>query len=146
KLQKESLQRIMNFSKTTLSKEMASFTRVSPVLSNFTVEQITRFLNNPEAHSRDLRELINYLYSSNDTYKGIIQFFADIPKFAYTVFPYQTPSNINPEKYKESYFKTLLEIDKMNLKYEFHKVLKVAFKEDIYFGYVIENKDSTFFM
>src|SRR5699024_4751384 len=54
--------------------------------------------------------------------------------------------NINPEKYKESYFKTLLEIDKMNLKYEFHKVLKVAFKEDIYFGYVIENKDSTFFM
>lgn len=146
KLQKESLQRIMNFSKTTLSKEMASFTRVSSVLSNFTVEQITRFLNNPEAHSRELRELSNYLYSSNGTYKGIIQFFANMPKFAYTVVPYQTPSNINPEKYKESYFKTLLEIDKMNLKYEFHKVLKVAFKEDIYFGYVIENKDSTFFM
>lgn len=146
KLQKDSINKILNFSKNTLSKEMASFSRVSTVLSSFTVEQITRFLQNPEAHSKELRQLSNYLYATNGTYKGIIQFFANMPKFAYTVDVVKTPAKINVDRYKDAYFKTLLEIDKMNLKYEFRKVLNTAFKEDIYFGYVIENEDSTFFM
>lgn len=145
-LQKEAMKKLFSISRRGFTQDLAEYNRVNSVLSRFSIEQIKRYLDNPERHSKELRQLSNFLYATNGNYKGMIQLFASMPKLYYTVDPYQTPVKINHDTYKKSYFKVLQEIDKMNLKYEMYKVLKVAFKEDIYFGYVIENKESTFFM
>jgi hypothetical protein len=130
----------------SITKEINKYSSSSSFLSKFSAEQVSRFLENPVQYEKQLRQLSNYLYNISGNYKNIIQYFALLPKYAYTVEPYVIPDKIDKEKYKKAYFKNLKEIEKMNLRHELIKAMKIAFKEDVFYGYTIESKDSFFIM
>ncbi|MEK4025505.1 hypothetical protein [Sporosarcina sp. FSL W7-1283] len=115
-------------------------------LGNFTTQQVTRFLQNPIQFEKQLRQLSNYLYNVSGNYKRIIQYFALLPTYAYTIEPYSIPEKYNKEKYKKEYFKVAKELEKMSLRHELTKIMKIAFKEDVFYGYIIESKDTFFIM
>lgn len=130
----------------SIARDINKYSTTSTFLSSFTAEQIAKFLQNPTQYEKQLRQLSNYLYNISGNYKSIIQYFALLPKYAYTVEPFIIPEKIDKEKYKKAYFKVLREIEKMSLRHELISAMKIAFKEDVFYGYTIETKDSFFIM
>lgn len=115
-------------------------------LATFKAEDVARFLQNPVNFEKQIRNLSNYLYNVSPQYRRIIQYFALLPTYDYTLEPYSIPEKIDKERYKKAYFRNLKDIEKMNLKHELIKVMKIAFREDVFYGYVLENKESFFIM
>lgn len=139
-------QQMFTRAQRTIINEVNKYSSSSSILSSFSAKQVATFLQNPILYEKQLRQLSNYLYNISGNYKNIVQYFALLPKYAYTVEPYIIPDKIDKEKYKKAYFKNLKEIEKMNLRHEMIKALKIAFKEDVFYGYTIESKDSFFIM
>lgn len=119
--------------------------RVVPsVLSKFDYTKVASYLQNPAKHEKELRNLSNYLYNVSSQYRQIVRHFATMPTYDYTLNISEIPNKINADKITKSYQKTAQYVDKLNLKHEMSKALKVAFKEDTFFGYEYESKDSYF--
>lgn len=125
-------------------KEISKISKTSSFLSKFKIEDISKFLQNPAQYEKQLRNLSQYLYNVSPQYRRLILYMALMPIYAYTVEPLEIPDKIDKEKFKKQYKKILMQIEKMNIKHEFSKVSKVGFREDFYFGYVHETKDSFF--
>lgn len=149
KAEQFTLQRQQLFSamrRLTVQEANASMRRSRSSLSMFDAKQVAVFLQNPVQHEKKIRELSNYLYNVSPQYRRIIQYFSLLPTYAYTLEPFKTPEKLNKEEYKENYLDTLRYIEKMNLRHELIKAMKVAYKEDVYYGYILETKDSFFLM
>lgn len=144
KLKRES-QRLFSTMQRSISSQMNSHKSIHSTLSMFTPEQVSRFLQNPTIFEKELRQLSNYLYNVNGFYKNIIQYFAKLPTYAYTLTPTNMPDKINKDRATKAFIKFATEVDKMNIKHEMDKALLKAFKEDIFYAYVVEDK-TTFFL
>lgn len=111
---------------------------------NYDIETINKWLNNPITYEAQLRTLSQYFYNVSSLYKLIVRYMALMPTYAYTVSPINVPDKIDKVKYKKQYIKTLTYIDKLNLPHEMIKALTIAFREDVFYGYEHESKDSYF--
>ena len=111
---------------------------------NYDIETINKWLNNPVTYEAQLRTLSQYFYNVSSLYKLIVRYMALMPTYAYTVSPTNVPDKIDKAKYKKQYIKTLTYIDKLNLPHEMIKALTIAFREDVFYGYEHEAKDSYF--
>lgn len=121
-----------------------SLTSVPSVLSKFDSKQVATFLQNPAKFEKQLRQLSNYLYNVNAQYKMLIRHMATMPIYAYDLHLVGSVDSYAPDKLQKALFKTSQYIDKLNLRHEMSKVLKIAFKEDAFYGYEHESKDSYF--
>lgn len=111
---------------------------------NYDIETINKWLNNPVTYEQQIRTLSQYFYNVSPLYKLIVRYMALMPTYAYTVVPTEMPEKVDKGKLKKQYMKTLLYVDKMNLSHEMIKAMIVAFREDVFFGYEHESKDSYF--
>jgi len=117
----------------------------SSINKKYTKEDIIRFMQNPRKNQKQLREVSRYLYEASPNYKRLILYFACLPTFDYIVEPYGlNTEKINKKTFKTQYQKTLELLEIMNLPHEFLKVLKIAFKEDVFYGYEHMSDDSYF--
>lgn len=125
-------------------QDMSRISRTTSFLARFKIEEISRWLQNPAQFEKQIRQLSSYLYNISPHYRRLILYISLMPTYAYVLDPLDLPENLNVDRFKKQYKKTLQDIEKMNLKHELIKVAKIAFKEDYYFGYVNECKDSFF--
>lgn len=139
-------QEMFTKAKRTIVRDLNRYTYSTSILSTFTIKQVSTFMQNPIQYEKQLRQLSNYLYSISGNYKSMVQFFALLPKYSYIIEPYVVPVKLNKEKYKEAYLKTLKDIEKMNLRHEMINAAKIAFREDVFYGYLLESKDTFFIM
>lgn len=117
----------------------------SSINKKYTKEDIIRFMQNPRKNQKQLREVSRYLYEASPNYKRLILYFACLPTFDYIVEPYGlNTEKVNKKMFKAQYQKTLELLEIMNLPHEFLKVLKIAFKEDVFYGYEHMSDDSYF--
>lgn len=117
----------------------------SSITAKYTKEQIVGFLENPSKSTVQLRQLSRYLYNVSPNYKRFIQYFAGMLRFDYIVEPYDLDlEKVNMDTFKRQYLKTLKMLEIMNLPHEFSKILKHAFKDDIFYGYEHMTDDSYF--
>lgn len=113
--------------------------------TKYSRDKIIKFLENPEQSQKELRKLSDFLYASSPHYKRLINYFAGMHTFAYTVTPYGlNVDKVNMNTFKIQYQKTLNTVENMNIKHEFKKILKTAFKHDVFYGYEHENAESYF--
>lgn len=113
-------------------------------LARFDTKQVADYLQNPSKYEKQLRYLSNYLYNVNAQYRQIVRHFATLPTYDYTLNIVEMPAKINADKITKAYQKAAQFVDKLNLKDEMSEVLKIAFKEDVFYGYEHESKDSFF--
>ena len=111
---------------------------------SYDIDTINKWLNNPVTYEAQLRTLSQYFYNVSALYKLIVRYMALMPTYAYTVIPTDMPEKVDKVKLKKQYMKTLSYIDKLNIPHEMIKALLIAFKEDTFFGYEHESKDSYF--
>lgn len=108
-----------------------------------TREDIIKYLKNPEGYAKELRNASIYLYEVSPQYRRLINYFAGLVVFDYIISPY----NINPAKIKRSAFeKSYLDVvsylQQMNIKHEMFRILTIGYREDVFYGYIFENKDT----
>ncbi|MBL4950995.1 hypothetical protein JK635_01915 [Neobacillus sp. YIM B02564] len=113
-----------------------NLTNKSSILTKYTKEQIIGFLENPIKAEKQLRQLSQYLFTVSPNYKRLIQYFAGILRFDYIVEPYDLDTEkIDIKSFKKQYLNTLKILEIMNIPHEFTKVLRHAFRDDIFYGY-----------
>lgn len=112
----------------------------------YTREQILSYLKDPQKNSTQLIEASNYLYTSSTIYNRVVRYLANMLTFDYVLSPYKmkeydtTPANV--EKYNKAYFKSLSELDIINIKHTFTEIMQVVVREGSFFGIEVSNKDS----
>ena len=123
-------------------KRYSDKTKIQSPLIRYSLDEITRWLQNPTGNEQQLRDLSNYLYNTHPTYKLIVRYISLLPTYAYSVIPDTSSGNV--DKIKKNYMEVLKYIEKLNLKFELQKASLIAYKNDIFFGYEMETKDSYF--
>lgn len=114
-------------------------------ISKFDKDKVSMYLQNPVKYEKQLRQLSNYLYNTSSEYRRIIWYIALMPTYAWKLDPLCLHSGkVDMDRYRKSYFKQLEQIEKMNLRHEMQKAMKVAFRNDVFYGYEYESKDSYF--
>lgn len=116
----------------------------NPTYRKYTKTQIVGYLENPASNEKGLRQMSSYLFNVSNYYRRLVQYFANMSTFSYIVVPYglDHSKSINMNRFKKGYYAVIAELEKMNLRHEFSKALTVAFKDDVYYGYVWETPDS----
>lgn len=113
-------------------------------------QDVIKFLENPEANEKELRNISKHLFIVSSHYSRLIQYFANMPLFYYVLSPTGTDlSDIASDvKKKKNFTKNYMDLcrflDNMNFQHEFKKILRVIFREDIFFGYEHTNEDTYF--
>ena len=116
----------------------------TPTFSKFTKTQIVNYLENPYSNEANLRSMSRYLYNISNYYRRLIQYFANMPTFDYVLSPYKMDLAKKPDQTKtlKAYQNAMNAIAIMNIPHEFSKVLNVGFRDDVFYGYCYETKDS----
>ncbi|MFJ7982442.1 hypothetical protein ACIQ1D_19450 [Lysinibacillus xylanilyticus] len=144
KEQQELFEKQLKQFKTAVNRMNYSEKKKNQSAFNYDIETINKWLNSPVTYEAQLRTLSQYFYNVSALYKLIIRYMALMPTYAYTVIPTDMPDKVDQAKLKKQYMKTLSYIDKMNLPHEMIKAMTIAFREDTFFGYEHEAKDSYF--
>lgn len=130
-----------------LLNDIEKSTSKSTLTKKYTKEQIIGFLDNPQKNQEQLRKLSNYLFNTNANYRRLILYFSNLLTFDYTVDSSDEHLDVEKleiEKFKKQYNQTIKQLENMNLPHEMLKVLKTAFKEDVFYGYEHSTTESYF--
>lgn len=112
----------------------------------WTKKEIFHWLEYPEKHEKELRNVSRHLYDTSPQYWRLINYFANMCPFQYVIYPFK----FDKEKYisdkgksfKAGYKKASNLLEIMNLQHELHKIKIINWKEDAFFGYIYQTKDS----
>lgn len=132
---------IKRMNTTQLNKALST---TPSVLSKFNSKQVADFLQNPVKYEKQLRQLSNYLYNVSSQYRQVVKHMSTMATYDYTLNITEMPSKVNADKITKAYTKSAQYVDKLNLKHEMSKALKIAYREDFFYGYEHESKDSYF--
>lgn len=132
-----------NLSKIGL-RNLESSSERNPTYTKYTKDQIVTYLGNPANYEKQLRNMSKYLFNISNYYRRLIQYFANMSTYSYTIEPYgvDRSKTINLNKFKKAYYSSVLAVELMNLPHEATKMLTIAFRDDIYYGYAWETNDS----
>lgn len=113
----------------------------------FPKEKVKKWLANPQYFQCELRNMSRHLYLTDPHYRRLINYFSEMHTWSYIISPYHYGleySQIDIEKYRDAYYKTANYLEKANIRHEMSKIAKICFKEDVFYGYKYETKDSFF--
>lgn len=104
-----------------------------------------------EQNAKILREASLHLYAISSQFRRLVEYFATMPLFYYTVIPTNfNILNTKNDNYKQSlikgYNKVLEQLENMNIRHEFLKITSTVFLEDVFFGYEYSTKDNYFIL
>lgn len=113
----------------------------------YSLEQIQNAISNPSSNSAILIATSRYLMSVSSFYMRIVMYFAKMGIFNYSIDTYGLKENqIKIDDYLNSYSNLCAQLEKMNLRHEFSKIMDVLPVDDVYCGLVMEDKKDFFFL
>lgn len=116
-------------------------------INKYTRRNIIEWLKSPEANAKNLRDASIYLYEVSTQYRRLITHFSTLITLDYVVSPYKlNPSKVDLERFKSLYYRASDYIQTFNLKHEIPRILTVAYREDVYYGYLLHDKDTCHIM
>ncbi len=127
-----------------LSNVIESSKTTSALSKKYDKEAIVRFIENPERNEKQLRSFSNHLYSMNSSYKTLIRYFANLINFHYIIEPVGINKDIDEDSFQQEYFEVVNTIENMNISHEMIKVLRIAYRNDVFYGYEHSSESSYF--
>lgn len=128
-------------------RNLESTSETNPTYTKYTKDQLVTYLGNPASYEKQLRKMSKYLFNISNYYRRLIQYFANMPTFSYTISPYglDRSKTVNANKLKKAYYSSVAAVELMNLPHEATKMFTIAFRDDVYYGYEWETNDSVAF-
>ena len=125
-------------------RNLESTSETNPTYTKYTKDQIVKYLANPASYEKQLRNMSKYLFNISNYYRRLIQYFANMSTFSYELVPYglDRSKSINLNKFKKAYYASSTAVELMNIPHEATKILTIAFRDDVYYGYAWETNDS----
>lgn len=117
-------------------------------IGHYSIEQIEKALANPQLYNKVLIDTSNYLMTISSFYMRINRYFGAMGLFNYRVDTYDLKNDKSKDivqKYKADYHRLNAQLEKMNLKHEFSKIMAVLPSEDLFCGLIFED-DTDFFI
>jgi len=117
--------------------------RSSLSFQKFSKEKIIDYLKDPVKNEKNLRDASIYMYNNSCHYRRLILYYALMPIWTYTLslikFDIQKAKS---DAILKQYVKVSQIVDNMNLQHELPKMSITAFREDVFYGVVLETTDS----
>lgn len=128
-------------------RNLESTSETNPTYTKYTKDQLVTYLGNPASYEKQLRKMSKYLFNISNYYRRLIQYFANMSTFSYTISPYglDRSKTVNANKFKKAYYSSVAAVELMNLPHEGTKMFTIAFRDDVYYGYEWETNDSVAF-
>lgn len=129
-------------------RDLNSKTAKSTTFTKYSKEQIVNWLQSPSTNAENIRNASIYMYNVSTQYRRLINHYANMFKWYYTLSPYKLDvAKVQSDEksynnFIKQYKKVLDKLENMQLKHEFSKIMKCVFREDTYCGIVMETKDS----
>ncbi|QPK89735.1 hypothetical protein IEN91_04600 [Bacillus velezensis] len=95
-----------------------------------------------DANQKKLREISQLLWAKSPQYQRLLEYFSGMGLFAHVLTPIKDIRKLNKAKVLKQYVELGELLKLMSLRHEMSKVLSIAFREDIYYGYVHRDKKS----
>lgn len=109
----------------------------------YTKDQVSKWLANPAACEKQLRDACIYIYGASSHFRRIIQYFVGLSDLSYLVEPTGIdPRTANARITNNNYRKVLDLLNKMSIKTQFPKILTVCLREDVFYGTFVVTPDS----
>lgn len=135
----------MSFAKIqkNILQDLINSKNESVIYTRYDRSKVIEMLDNPQRYESDIRELSNFLYIVSGHYRRLVDYFATILLFNYTVVPSKIPfEDIDTEKYKEDYINVVNITDKWNMEQEISDAMKIAIRDGVFYGICYETDDS----
>jgi hypothetical protein len=117
-------------------KDLTGTNNDTTYFRKFSKDDVITYLEKPESNETNLRNMSRFLYNASPHYRRLINYFSKLLTFDYVIEPYGLDiEKVNVKTFKSSYKKAIDTLETMNIKHEFVKILTIAFKEDVYYGY-----------
>jgi len=111
---------------------------------NYTLEEINLALEYPNNSSQILISTSEFLMRISPHYNRLNTYFSNMALFNWGIDLYDVKENYNEETLKKHYFSIASQLEKMNIKHEFNKIMKVLPYQDVFYGVVLENSTDYF--
>lgn len=109
----------------------------------FTKEVYRQYITNVKSNEKNIRNMSRFFYRVCSSYKRLVDYFAEIPLLYWTSSPIiDLTAEPNPDKIKKAFQKELKLLNNMNMENEFRKILRVVWREDVFYGYIYSTTDS----
>jgi len=130
--------------KKNIIQDLVNSRNESVIYKKYPKDRIVTMMENPQRNEKGIRELSGFLYLVSSHYRRLVDYYATILIYNYTIvptnFPHKKPTN--KAKYKETYYNIIHECEKYNLRHEATKAIKIAVRDGIYYGLCYETSDS----
>ncbi|AYP68245.1 portal protein [Bacillus phage vB_BcoS-136] len=150
KIQEDKVERqnVMVFDKIAFSRlvinELSKGREGRALLKKYKQSEVREIIENYKLprNQDKLREISQLLFAKSPQYQRLIEYFSGMALFSHIITPIKDIRKYNKDKVYKQY-STIGELLKlMSLQHEMKKVMTVAFKEDVFFGYVHKDKKS----
>lgn len=117
--------------------------RTNSSYAKYSQADIIGYLQNPVQNQARLIEVSNYFYNNSSHYRRLIDYYALLPTYAYTLAPGKYNGlKSNVSNLGKQFYKVAAEVEKMNLKHELAKAMRVTLREGVAYGVIWSNSDS----
>ena len=129
--------------KKNIVQDLINDRNESVIYKKYKKEEIVKMLESPQRNEDKIRELSNFIYLVSSHYRRLVDYYSTILLYNYLVVPIKiSTKKPNKTKYKESYYYTINECEKYNLRHESTKAIKIAIRDGVYYGIPYETEDS----
>ena len=119
--------------------------RTSVTYTSYSLDEILTYLRSPETNTVTLRKISRQLYHSSTHYRRLINYYAFMPLWRYTVSPLNyDPARANVQSYRKAYQKAIKYLENANLPHEMLKVFLYGLIDGIFYGVIWQSNNSFF--
>lgn len=111
---------------------------------NYSLEEINNALEYPNSMSDVLVSTSDFLMRISPHYNRLNTYFSNMAVFDWGIDLYDVRENYNVETLKKHYFALASYLEKMNIKHEFSKIMKVLPYQDVFYGVVFDSNQDYF--
>jgi hypothetical protein len=113
-------------------------------LRKYSQDEVRDFVENYklERNQIKLRDISRLLFAKSTQYQRLIRYLSDMALFQYVIKPIKNIRKLNKDKVLKQYEEIGELVQMMSLEHEMKKVMRTAFVEDVFYGYVHRDKQS----
>lgn len=146
-LEQIAIQRYAEMAFTNLKKnivqDLINNKNESVIYKRYPKERVVTMLENPQNYTKELRGMSNFLYIVSSHYRRLVNYYAKLPKFNYSIIPTNfPPTKIKKTEFRNTYNLVCNECKKYNLKQESFKIMQSVFRNGVFYGLTYETEDS----
>lgn len=147
--QKVNFELALQYAKTAklIMRDLEKANVETKFFAKYKKEDILKWLESPSAsaNEKNLRDASNFMYEHSGHYKRLCNFFSYMSQLPYLVIPYKLDQEkFDVDKFKKKYKTTIDNLEVMNIKHEFQKVVASMVRDGISYNYEYSTTDSYF--